>query len=139
MCRLRCLIFLVLPLICLSVATAGTNLLNNAGQVSPREASIQLRGRLHATYYEVEVVDQGPGVSPDDKPHIFEPFFSKRKGGSGLGLAVCQGIVRAHGGSIEVEDAPGSGGSGAVFRVRLSLKQSERGSGLGEPFLEDQR
>jgi signal transduction histidine kinase len=66
--------------------------------------------------YVVLVSDRGPGISPEDRSKIFEPFFTKRPGGSGLGLAVCQGIVRAHGGSIAAEDRDGGG---TTLRVKI--------------------
>jgi signal transduction histidine kinase len=67
---------------------------------------------------QIVVADTGPGIADDVREHVFDPFFTtKDEGrGSGLGLAVCQGIVRSHGGEIEVESAPGRG---ARFSVRL--------------------
>ncbi len=65
---------------------------------------------------EIVVRDTGPGIAPDDLPHIFEAGFSTRDGSSGLGLAVCHRILEQHGGSITVESRPGCG---ANFRLRL--------------------
>jgi two-component system sensor histidine kinase FlrB len=65
---------------------------------------------------EIVVRDTGPGIVPDDLPHIFEAGFSTRDGSSGLGLAVCHRILEQHGGSIAVENRPGYG---AAFRLRL--------------------
>jgi two-component system sensor histidine kinase FlrB len=65
---------------------------------------------------EIVVRDTGPGIVPDDLPHIFEAGFSTRDGSSGLGLAVCHRILEQHGGSIAVENRPGYG---ATFRLRL--------------------
>ncbi len=65
---------------------------------------------------EISVRDTGPGIAPDDLPHIFDAGFSTRAGSSGLGLAVCQRILAQHGGSIAVESRPGHG---ATFRLRL--------------------
>lgn len=93
------------------------NLLVNAAQVSEADGSIEVSGApLESGGYEILVSDRGPGISPEDRTRIFEPFFSRRPGGSGLGLAVCQGIVRAHGGSIVAEDREGGG---TTFRVRV--------------------
>ena len=93
------------------------NLLINAGQVSDTKSPIEVTGRQQSKHsYMILISDRGPGVDENDKPRIFEPFYSKRRGGTGLGLAVCQGIIRAHGGSIHVEDRQGGG---AVFRVVL--------------------
>ncbi|HEX9241084.1 MAG TPA: ATP-binding protein [Anaeromyxobacter sp.] len=60
--------------------------------------------------------DDGPGISAAEQKRIFTPFFTTKAGGTGLGLAVVQRIVDAHGGSVEVESAPGRG---ARFTVRL--------------------
>ncbi|HET7545261.1 MAG TPA: ATP-binding protein [Polyangiaceae bacterium] len=97
------------------------NLLRNAVQASPPGEAIELtgvRGR-GGDEYVLCVADHGAGVRAEDKRRIFEPFFSKHDGGSGLGLAVCHGIVAAHGGSIAVEDrAP----QGAVLKVALPIR-----------------
>jgi len=93
------------------------NLMVNASQVSGADGQIEVRGApVERGAYEILVSDRGPGIPREDRSRIFEPFFTKRSGGSGLGLAVCQGIVRAHGGSITAEDREGGG---AAFRVIL--------------------
>lgn len=93
------------------------NLLINAACFSNADQPIDVAGRpWGADGYEISVSDQGPGISPEDRSKIFEPFFTKRAGGSGLGLSVCLGIARAHGGTIVVEDNPRGG---ATFRVRV--------------------
>jgi signal transduction histidine kinase len=93
------------------------NLMVNAAQVSAPDGLIEVSGvSLGRGAYQILVSDRGPGIPPEDRSRIFEPFFSKRPGGSGLGLAVCQGIVRAHGGSIAAEDREGGG---TTFRVTV--------------------
>lgn len=93
------------------------NLLVNAAAFSEANQRIEVTGRPWGTNgYEIAVSDQGPGIAPDDRTRIFEPFFTKRAGGSGLGLSVCMGIARAHGGTIVVENEPGGG---ATFRMRI--------------------
>jgi len=92
------------------------NLVLNAVQASDGPAHVEVSGRVEGGQYRIDVADRGPGVPPHDRGRIFEPFYTKRKGGSGLGLSVCQGIVRAHGGSIEA--CPREGG-GSLFVVRL--------------------
>jgi two-component system, NtrC family, sensor kinase len=96
------------------------NLLRNAVQASPAGSPIEVSGEIAPDQgsYIVSIADRGPGVRDEDKPRIFEPFFSKHIGGSGLGLAVCHGIVAAHGGRITVEDRSGPG---AVLKVYLPL------------------
>lgn len=69
-------------------------------------------------FVQVEVADTGTGIPAEIRDKIFAPFYTTKKGagGTGLGLAVCSGIVKEHDGWIEVEDAPGGG---TVFRVLL--------------------
>ncbi|HNY02420.1 MAG TPA: HAMP domain-containing sensor histidine kinase, partial [Bacteroidales bacterium] len=59
----------------------------------------------------VEISDNGVGISPEDLPHIFEPFFSTKQNtsGIGLGLAIVHGIVQNHKGKIQVKSDPGNG------------------------------
>lgn len=101
------------------------NLLLNAAQAHQGSEPIVLRGELEGDRYCIEVQDRGPGVDPVDRTRIFEPFFSKRRGGSGLGLAVCLGIARAHDGSIEALERVGGG---ARLRLCLPRRQPERRS-----------
>jgi two-component system, NtrC family, sensor kinase len=93
------------------------NLVRNAVQASPEGGRVEVSGAPDSHGgYRVSVLDRGSGVSEQDSARVFEPFFSKRSGGSGLGLSVCQGIVRAHGGEIGVSDRPGGG---SVFHFDL--------------------
>ena len=64
----------------------------------------------------VEICVRGPGIGAEHLPHIFEPFFSTKDGGTGLGLALTHQIVAEHGGRIAVESAPGQG---TTFRLSL--------------------
>jgi signal transduction histidine kinase len=68
-------------------------------------------------YVSIAVEDEGEGISADDLPHVFEPFFTTKDigEGTGLGLAVAFGIVREHGGSIEVQSTPGRGSRFVIY------------------------
>jgi two-component system, cell cycle sensor histidine kinase and response regulator CckA len=104
------------------------NLINNARDA--RGGTIAILGRVlrhdgaahpddvitaHAgTYVELEVGDDGPGMSHETRRRIFEPFFTTKSTGHGLGLAAVAGIVRAHGGGLRLNTAPGEG---ARFQV----------------------
>jgi signal transduction histidine kinase len=57
----------------------------------------------------VRVEDSGPGIPEEIKPHLFERFYSTKPGGMGMGLPICQSIVEAHGGRIDVVSHPGTG------------------------------
>lgn len=98
------------------------NLLVNAAHFSKPHQPIEVTGRPIDDGYEISISDSGPGIPLDDRGKIFEPFFTKRAGGSGLGLAVCLSIVRAHGGAIKVEDNPDGG---ATFRVHIPRSRSD--------------
>ncbi len=74
---------------------------------------------LPGDYLLLEVADDGPGMTAEVKQRIFEPFYSTKFTGSGLGLAVVMGFLRTHRGGIEVQSEPGAG---ARFRVLLPLK-----------------
>jgi PAS domain S-box-containing protein len=79
------------------------NILLNAIEVLPRRGTISIAVRLHnrnKPMVSVEISDNGPGVHTDDLPYIFDPFFSKKPGGTGLGLSNVKKIVEAHGGKV---------------------------------------
>jgi len=93
------------------------NLALNAFRFMAGGGWLSIRGTdLGANGVEIAVRDTGPGIAPDDLPHIFEAGFSTRPGSSGLGLAVCQRILEQHGGTIGVESRPGEG---TTFRLHL--------------------
>ena len=79
------------------------NLLDNARSMGPR---IALTVSQAGACGRVGVSDDGPGFSDEARQHLFEPFFTTRTGGTGLGLASCLAIARAHGGDIVVESGP---------------------------------
>jgi PAS domain S-box-containing protein len=94
------------------------NLVANAIQHSPREMSVEVVGEADATAVILEVRDRGAGIPAADLPRLFEPFFSRRADGTGLGLPIVQRIVQAHGGRLEVA-AREHGGT--VMRVVLPV------------------
>jgi signal transduction histidine kinase len=101
------------------------NLILNAMQAMPDGGTLTLRTRSGAGQSVVtEVADTGMGIDPSIRDRIFDPFFTTRDvgEGTGLGLSVSDTIVRAHGGSIEVESKPGAG---SVFRVVLPGMSSD--------------
>ena len=96
------------------------NLLVNAGQATAAGGEVRIRTRRDADSLHVEVSDTGTGMSEETKRHLFEPFFTTKPAGegTGLGLSVVHGIVKSHGGRIEVESEEGQG---TCFKLRLPL------------------
>ncbi len=93
------------------------NLVQNAAQASPAGGRVELGLDLDALGQVVLVVaDQGPGIAPELRERIFQPFYTTKNRGTGLGLPVARRIVEEHGGRISVE---GREGAGALFRVVL--------------------
>jgi signal transduction histidine kinase len=91
------------------------NLLLNAIQAVNGSGEIQIVAqKRNAAEASLEVRDNGPGVPPDRRTEIFKPYFTTQKGGTGLGLAVVQQIVLAHGWEVE---CLGNEPQGAVFRI----------------------
>lgn len=78
--------------------------------------------RFSAEQVELHVVDNGPGIPPDQQLNIFVPFFTTKQKGTGLGLAICQRIVKNHGGVITVQSRSGDG---STFIVRLPALPTE--------------
>lgn len=94
------------------------NLVINAIEAQPAggRVDVDLRREPNESTIMIQVADQGAGIPADVLPRIFEPFFSTRESGTGIGLAVCQRIIEDHGGTITAENRPEGG---AMFTVRL--------------------
>jgi signal transduction histidine kinase/DNA-binding response OmpR family regulator len=94
------------------------NLIINAVEAMPEGGHLALTTSVADNWLRIAIGDSGPGVSPDDLAKIFEPFYTTKATGTGLGLSVSYGIIQRHGGRIEVSGEPGEG---AVFTVSLPV------------------
>ncbi|MBI3181161.1 MAG: HAMP domain-containing protein [Myxococcales bacterium] len=92
------------------------NLVRNSREAMGSGGRLTVRSSAADGQVEVTFRDTGPGMAKEVKERVFEPFFSTKEGGTGLGLAVSRQILQAHGGSIECESTPGSG---TTFVIRL--------------------
>ncbi|RZL05398.1 MAG: two-component sensor histidine kinase, partial [Rubrivivax sp.] len=92
------------------------NALQAMEQVDASQRQLVLTLGTQGDTAELSVADRGPGIAPDVLPRLFEPFFSTREGGLGLGLSLCESLAQGMGGSITAANAPEGG---AVFRLRL--------------------
>ncbi len=104
------------------------NLILNAIQAMPNGGTLLLRTGVADGFLVAEVADDGVGIPPEISKRIFDPFFTTREvgEGTGLGLTVSDTIVRAHGGTIEVESEVDRG---TVFRIRLPFPDGATGRG----------
>jgi PAS domain S-box-containing protein len=96
------------------------NLLLNAAQAVEHEGSITVATGIEDRRVEIRVRDTGPGLPPEAGEKLFQPFFTTRTEGTGLGLAVAKKIVVAHGGTIEASNAAEGG---AEFRIELPISK----------------
>lgn len=96
------------------------NLLMNAAQASAPKSSVTVKTRQAGDTVEIAVIDRGSGIEPKILDNIFNPFFTTKSSGVGLGLAIVSKIVDEHRGTITVESEPGSG---SIFRVLLPFKE----------------
>jgi two-component system sensor histidine kinase FlrB len=95
---------------------AVTNLLCNAVEACGAGGTIALECHVDNTDVTIVVADNGPGITPDVQARLFEPFFTTRAQGNGLGLAVVQAVAQAHGGHAWCRSQPGQG---ATFGLSL--------------------
>lgn len=102
------------------------NLVINAMQAVERNGHIAVSARQAEQGMLIQVSDDGPGIPPERLASIFDPYFTTKAEGSGLGLWIAQQIVTAHGGTINVQKGPQGG---ALFAIALPPKQSARNCG----------
>jgi signal transduction histidine kinase len=97
------------------------NLIVNAAQASPKGGAVTVKSRANGNMAEIAVIDRGSGIAPDTMKNIFNPFFTTKPTGVGLGLAIVAKIVDQHGGKIAVESRPSEG---SIFCVTLPMDQA---------------
>lgn len=97
------------------------NLLDNAIDASPEGGRVTLRAHRTETHVQISVTDVGVGIDPNIRSRVFDPFFTTKPvgQGTGMGLAICYGVVRRLGGVIELESEPGVG---TEFTVTLPIE-----------------
>ncbi len=87
------------------------NLLMNTIQAMPEGGRLGLSGQVSRDdqWIQLSIQDSGIGIPPEDMNKLFDPFFSTKEGGIGLGLSIAHRIIDQHHGKIEVESTPGKG------------------------------
>jgi nitrogen fixation/metabolism regulation signal transduction histidine kinase len=100
----------------LLLSRAVHNLLLNACEASPDGATVEVTTLAEGDRAVVEILDRGPGLAPEVRGRLFEPYVSTKARGSGLGLSLVRDIATGHGGTVTLDDRAGGGA-----RARLSL------------------
>jgi two-component system sensor histidine kinase KdpD len=109
------------------------NLLDNAAKYAPPGSRIDLRAHREGDVVALEIIDEGPGIPPDDLERVFDKFYrvqalDRRRAGTGLGLAICRGFIEAQGGRIAAHNRRDR--SGAILTLRIPVPEA---SEVSEP------
>jgi len=107
------------------VVKAFSMVIENALDVLTKGGGVSVRSATKDNEHEIYVTDTGCGISPQDLPYIFNPFFSTKPDGAGIGLAVVKRIMESQGGSVEVTSKPGKGTT-ILFLLPLERRRSIR-------------
>jgi two-component system sensor histidine kinase KdpD len=99
------------------------NVLENAAHFSPPGEAVRIEAGVIGEQLQIDVIDRGPGIPPEERARIFDMFYSVSRGdrgnkGTGLGLSICRGMIGAHGGTVE---ALSHAGVGTTIRITLPL------------------
>ncbi|HEX8291834.1 MAG TPA: ATP-binding protein [Pyrinomonadaceae bacterium] len=111
-----------------SIRSALMNLALNAVQAMHGGGALTVRTEAHDGLVDIEIRDEGAGMSEEQVGNIFEPFFTTKSQGLGLGMPFAQKVVEQHGGTVSIESRPGAG---TTVRVRLPQNREEGADGTG--------
>jgi signal transduction histidine kinase len=106
----------------LQIEQVLANLVSNACQAMPQGGRLTLSARAEEGWVQLSVADTGCGIPPENLEKIFEPLFTTRARGIGLGLAVSRNLVEVNGGSIQVESTEGQG---STLTVTLPTREAK--------------
>lgn len=112
------------------VEQAIFNILENAARFSPAGAPVRIDTEVDGGDCVIAVEDRGPGIPAPLREQVFDMFYvvnegDRRQGGTGMGLAICRGMIAAHGGSVHIEDGRAGGGARLVVRLPLPATGQE--------------
>ncbi len=105
------------------------NLVQNALDAMPSGGTLTLSGQSTATQVQLSIQDTGSGIPAERLQQIFEPLYTTKPGGTGLGLYIVQEIVTAHGGQVTVQSRPGQG---TTFTITLPRAPADTATPLRE-------
>jgi signal transduction histidine kinase len=110
------------PLDLAKILRVLNNLMKNAVEAMPNGGKLTISANRINDDIHIRVSDTGVGIQEEQLPNLFEPFYTTKRKGLGLGLAYCKRVVGAHGGSITVESEVGKG---TTFTIKLPMCRSE--------------
>lgn len=105
----------------LNLLLNGIQAIESEGRIVIEAAACDAAGPGNSGYLEISVSDNGPGIPPEHLERIFRPFYTTKRGGTGLGLSLCRRIIVAHGGALNVESQMKRG---SRFTIRLPLRET---------------
>jgi signal transduction histidine kinase len=103
------------------VRRAVLNLVLNALDAMPRGGNLVITSYDGPRGFELEIADTGPGLTEEAKRRLFEPFYSTKESGTGLGLSVVYHVAEAHGGTVTAANCPEGG---AAFTIRIPRRRA---------------
>jgi len=101
------------------ITQALLNIFLNAIESMENSGQLTIKVETKNKIVEIDIIDTGNGISQENLSHIFDPFFTLKKGGTGLGLAIVYRIIEIHDGEIEVFSEPGKG---TTFKIKLAIR-----------------
>ena len=96
------------------------NVIKNALQAMHSGGILRIRTEADDSHLTISFIDSGHGIAPEQIGRLFEPYFTTKQNGTGLGLMIVQRIVREHGGTMEVESDKDRG---TTFRIKLPIHE----------------
>ena len=100
------------------------NIIGNAIDAVPENSEIRIVTGIDSDHVFAQVVDKGMGIRKEDLPHVFEPYFTTKKDGHGIGMMIVHRIVRDHGGDVGIDSKQDAG---TVVTLRFPRKSPRRG------------
>jgi len=92
-----------------SVVSRQSSVSSQQSLVGSQQSSVTLRTRVNGHGITISIVDTGPGIEPTHLAHVFDPYFTTKRGGTGLGLPIAKNIIEGLGGTITIDSTPGAG------------------------------
>ena len=110
------------------------NLIQNSEEMMDSGGQITLEVKQDNDFIQIKVIDNGPGIPDNNLDKVFHNFFTTKKQGLGLGLAVCRQIINAHNGEISLKNNSQMDQNGTIARIRLPIKPLAT---IDRPYLQE--